>query len=586
MNGIRKTSAIVVCACMIMTALFVLPGTSEQSEAAALAPITLTVGVTQSPDNLNPFAGYLSISYQVYMLMYDMLVGVDKDLNPCPQLAASWNHSTDGKIWNYTLVRNAKWHDGTPITANDIAFTYNLIIDHPGPCALYTDYLRNVTSVVALDDYTVQITTDVPKATMLSIIAPILPQHLWSTIPAAQLDKVDQFDTRIFPNGPVGSGPFILDSYAVDDFVKFTKFANYYGGTVHFDELIYKVFLDTEAMLNALQAGQIDVACDVPPNAWTTVLGWDNVDGQAVKEIVMTELGLNVCPVDMRYAGASTNYELLNRSVRKAMAMAINKTDLVQNVFYNLGTEGDTLIASASAYWHYNVTPAEKYNFNITRANQILDAAGYIDTDSDGIRENSTSGAELSFLFNVILSEPDEIQAGTRIMNWLQQIGIYAPPQAISEDSLITQWIGMKYDMYIWGWGGDADPSFLLSVMTTDQIPDSKNDWSAWSDCFYSNPYYDQLYIQQQNTIDPAARQAIVHEMQRILYLDSPYIILQNAFGKYAYRTDRFTNWPDMVAHPGMTPFSGWTGGCSSRSCRSLASRLQMLTQAATGWPR
>jgi len=561
MTSARKIAAIVACALMLGGTLVVLPGPTNVFRVSAQEPVILTIGYAQSPDNLNPFAGYLSISYQIYMLMYDMLVGVDKDLNPCPQLAASWEHTPDGMTWNYSLVRNAKWHDGVNITAHDVAFTYNLILDNPGPCALYIDYLRNFTSVTALDDYTVQITTDTPKATMLSIIAPILPEHLWGAVPAGQLDKVNPFSTLYFPNGPVGSGPFVLYAYAVDDITKFRKFADYYGGIVHFDELWLKIFLDTEAMLNALYAGDIDIASQVPPNVWTTVLGHDNIDGQAVREISMTELGLNVCPVDMRYAGASTNYELLNTSVRKAIAMAINKTDLLQNVYYGLGDMGGSHIAPASAFWHYNITPAEEYKFNLAQANALLDASGYIDTDSDGIRENGTSGAELSFLFNVIIDNSEDVQAGTRIANWLDQIGIYAPPQAVSEDSIITQWIGMKYDMYIWGWGGDADPSFMLSVMTTDQVPDSKNDWSAWSDCFYANSYYDQLFQQQQNEVDPNARQEIVHEMQQILYRDSPYVVLVNPFGLYAYRTDRFTNWPDMVSHPGMTTMSGWTGG-------------------------
>jgi PKD repeat protein len=115
--------------------------------------------------------------------------------------------------------------------------------------------------------------------------------------------------------------------------------------------------------------------------------------------------------------------------------------------------------------------------------------------------------------------------------------------------------------MFIWGWGGDADPSFMLSVMTTDQIPKSHNDWAAWSDCFYSNPYYDNLFIQQQNAINITDRQQIIYEMQRIVYRDSPYVVLDHAYGLYAYRTDRFTNWPDMTSHPGMTPMTGLTGG-------------------------
>ena len=522
----------------------------------------MTIGVAQTVDSLNPFAGYLSMSYQVYMLMYDMLVGVDGDLNPTPQLAESWSHNTEGTVWTYNIVTNALWHDGTPLTAHDVNFTYNLILDNPGQCALYTDYLRNFTDVRALDNYTVQITTEVPKATMLSIIAPILPEHLWSQVPTNKLSSVDVFDAQRFPTGPVGSGPFMLVDAVVDDFWTFEKFEDYYAGTVNVDVLTYKYFVNPQAMVNALQSGSIDATTGgVPATSWDTVLGWDNIEGQAVNEITVSELGLNVCPVDLRIPGGSTNYELLNSSVRKAIAMAVNKTQIVDDTMRGQALEGSSLIPPASVRWHYNVTEEEDYDFDLVQAGAILDAAGYIDSDSDGTRENSTSGEPLSFKFNYIVENPEDQTAAYLIAGWLEQIGIDAPAEGVREDTLIRYWIGMEYDMYIWGWGGDADPSFLLSVMTTGQIPTSKNDWSAWSDCYYSNPYYDQLFIEQQNTVDVTERQQIVHEMQQILYRDAPYIVMYYPYGLYAYRTDRFTNWPNMVAHPGMTTGSGWTGG-------------------------
>jgi hypothetical protein len=99
--------------------------------------------------------------------------------------------------------------------------------------------------------------------------------------------------------------------------------------------------------------------------------------------------------------------------------------------------------------------------------------------------------------------------------------------------------------------------------MTTGQIPSSKTDWSAWSDCFYSNPVYDQMFVQQQTTIDLDARQQIVFDMQRMLYKDCPYVVLAYPYGLYAYRTgadDRFTNWP-VIESDAVSPFSGTAGG-------------------------
>jgi hypothetical protein len=276
--------------------------------------------------------------------------------------------------------------------------------------------------------------------------------------------------------------------------------------------------------------------------------------------MVFHELGFNVCPPGLRVGGASTNYETLNRSVRTAVAMAVNKTDILQNSYFGLGEIGDVIIPPASKTWHYNLTAIEEYKFNIAAANALLDAAGYVDTDSDNVRENSTNGAELRFNFLYATEYPEDETAATRISIWLSQIGIAAIPQGELESQLFTDWIGMKYDMFMWNWGSDVDPTFMLSVMTTGQIPTSHNDWSAWSDCFYSNAYYDQLFQQQQTTVDIAARQQIVYEMQRIIYRDAPYVVLAYPYGLYAYRDDKFTNWPVMESDA-VSPFSGTSGG-------------------------
>jgi len=564
MNTLARIVALVACVCMAASGLLAVPASTGMNAAASAQepPVILTVGVTQTVDSLNPLVGYLSMSYEVYTLMYEMLVGVDEDLNPCPQIAESWSVSPDNLTWTFNIRQGMTWHDGVSVTAHDVNWTYNLIMSDPAAGALSADYLRNVTDCRALDDYTLQITTEVPKATMLSIIIPIMPKHLWENVPSNKLTSVNMFSATYFPDGPIGSGPFRLTQYVVDDFVRFERYPDYYGDTVHFDTLIYKIYLSEQALLNALYAGDVDLTSSLPANSWDATLAQDNIDGQAVREIVMTELGINCAPPSMRVGGASTMYETLNLSVRQAIRMAVDSEEIVGTVLLGYGEPADVLIPPASVRWHYNLTPAERYPSSIVAANELLNNSGYNrDDDGNGIRENETSGVELVFDFEYIVDNSDDESAAYMIQDWLLQIGIDAAPQGVSESTLITHWIGMDYDLYIWGWGGDADPSFLLSVMTTDQIPTSRNDWSAWSDCFYSNPYYDSLFIAQQNAVDLAERQSIIYEMQRIVYRDSPYVILTNAFSLYAYRTDRFTNWPDMSSHPGMTPMTGLAGG-------------------------
>ena len=551
-------------ACILISSsvLINFPTGLEHAEAASADdPVRLTIGAVARIDSLNPLAGYFSMSGQIYFQMYEMLVGLDEDLKPTPQIAESWETSPDGLVWTFHIRHGMKWHDNVTVTAADVNWTYNLVMSDPVAGGLYADYLSNVTDCRALDDYSLQMTMDVPKATMLTIDIPILPNHLWTNVPSGDLAAVDVFDTNYFPDGPIGSGPWRLVDYAIDDFCKLQKFPYYYGGTANIDEVVYKFFSSPQSMLNAFYAGSIDIAADVPADSWETTLNKPNTDGQTVIQNVFEQLGLNVCPPSMRVDGASSNYELLNLSVRQAIAMSIDKESIIQDVYLGLAESGDVLVTPAITQWHYNLTQGETYVFDLDAANALLDSSGYsADADGDGIRENETSGKELEFSFYYIVASVEQGTIAYMVESWLSQIGIKATPNGLSGSALLDLWIGMKYDMFIWGWGGGVDPSFILSIMTTEQIPEDLNDWGSWSDCFYSNPYYDSLFLQQKRTINVTERQQIVYEMQRIVYRDSPYVILDYSLGLYAYKTDRFTNWPDMASHPGMAPL-GLTSG-------------------------
>jgi len=549
------------------SALMVVPMVSER---AAAAPIVMTIGTTESQDTFNPFSMISGVSWMIAWEMYEVLVTRDPaTLEPMPMLAQSWDTSTDGKVWTFHLVHNSVWHDNTPLTAEDVNWTFNFIISHPRECGLYADYVSHITEVVALDTYTVRFTTDVPKATMLAMNVPILPKHLWSAVPLSQLGGVDLWNTKYFPNGPVGSGPMILSSFSktLGD-IWMLKWDKYHMDTINVDRVLYKMFTSEDAMMNALFSGSIDVAMQVPTSLWDTTITTPGIEGQTANEFDMHHLGFNCASPSVRFATdgaghrvfpkASENTETWNTSVRQAIAMAINKTQIVTDVLNGLADKGDTLIPPITPFWKYNVPENEEFKFDPEKAKALLDAAGYRDIDSDGWRENTSSGVELSFKFYWATAYAEDGLAAQKISNWLRDIGINAPANGVSETVLVGYQYNMKYDMFFWSWWPEADPNWILSVLTTDQIPDDNGDWAAWSDTFYSNPVYDQLFFQQQTTVNLTQRQAIVHEMQRILYHDSPYVIMWNPYGLYAYRTDRFTNFPDFMAQPGATPSNFW----------------------------
>ncbi len=562
----RVAIAAAIIAAFFMPAFAMAPAIGAAEEAY----YTFGLGTVLEPDGFNPFSMTTGISYMVLWLTYDFLYTAGPNIAPYPQLASSSSASEDGKVWTYNLVQDSYWHDGLKVTAHDVNFTFNMILRNEKDCALLGGYLKNVTEVVALDDYTVRITTDSPKSTMLSINIPILPEHLWSDVEADdKIKQVDMWDPAYFPEGPVGSGPLILDDYQkAEDFIRLLRFEDYHLGMVNMDEVLIKIYNTQDSMVTALETGLIDLAMGVPPTHWDVILGVDDIEGQEVNQLDLVELGINCAPAEIRFSvddgghanfpDASTNLETTNLAVRQAIAMAVDKNQIVDEILRGHAEFGDALVPPATPFWHYNVTEEEEYDFDLQAANDLLEAAGYKYIDSTEVRQNETSGAMLDFSFYYISqTSADQLAAG-KISDWLAEIGINAPATGVPEGQLYTLWFGMMYDMYIWNWQPDPDPSFILSVLTTDEIPEDDGDVTAWSDAFYSNPYYDKLYLDQLHEPDIDERRAIIHEMQQVAYRDCPYVVLYYPHDLIAYRTDTFTNYPDMTKEPGKAPDWIW----------------------------
>lgn len=569
-RGYRFASlASLVAIAMVVSsfAALVVPITSE---GAAADPVVYSIGTTLVPDDFNPFEMTTGISYSVLWMTYEFLVtpGPEK-MAPHEQLASSWGSNEEGTVWTYHLVTDSVFHDNHPVTADDVRFTFLLMKDNPVECGMFASYVRNITSVTAPDLYTVVFELEAPRADMEGLTVPILPEHLWSQIDVNKLADVDMFDTNVFPDGPIGSGPFVLEEYQrTEGFVRLLAWEQYHWGKVNIDELQLVIYTQPEAMITDLETGAIDLAMGVPPNSWNATINQDDIEGQTAPSLDLTEFGSNCAPKEIResvneqnkpnFPQASDNYETCNRAVRQAMAIAIDEEYINMHIMQNLSTVGSSLIPPATPFWHWYVPEEEKWSNDLDEARQLLEDAGYKYISDDKVRENETSGVLLEFDFYYISSTQQDQAAAVEISNWLADIGIKAEPQGVMEGTLYTYWFGMVYDLFIWNWQPDVDPSFLLSVLTTDEIPTDSKDKTAWSDCYYSNPEYDRLYIAQGEAINITQRQEIVHEMQRIVYRDCPYEMLWYPAGLDAYRTDEFTNFPDMTANAGISPDSFW----------------------------
>ena len=570
-------ASVVIAMCMLLTALATLAVTAPSVEAAQEWH-QYRIGVTESPDTFNPFDMMAGTSWSVLHMTYEFLYAVGPMMEPIPQLAASHEVSNNNLTWTYHLVEDSYWHDGLPVTAHDVKFTFDMIMQNPKECALLGGYLDGFDEVLALDNHTVQIDLLDPKANMLSLIVPILPEHLWSKVwDDGEINRVEMWDPEYFPDGPVGSGPFRLMEYSMaDSYIRLEANKPYHRlpgievDSVNIDELLFVIYKSSNALVTALETDEIDVVDGIPPSVWFTVLENEDIEGQAVATLILEEFGFNCASEEWRtsinedtgepnFPSASTNYETTNLSVRQACTMATDIPYITETIHQGMAEEAYAIIPTATPFWHYEVPEEDKWhNYGIEGANALLDQYYSRDDDGDGIRENNTSGAELEFEFYYIRANTADELTAQKMAEWWLDIGVQANLNPVSEGNLYNLEFQMAYDMFIWSWWPDVDPTWFLSVLTTYEIPVDESDTTKWSDAFYMNPFYDQLWLDQQQAMDLYERQAIVHEMQEIVYRDCPYISLVYPAGLIGYRTDRYENFPDMETLTGISPSSFW----------------------------
>lgn len=538
------TVALLACLSLILAAC----GSGTQSSqpagsAGTGSGGTVKIGIAGAPDSLNPGDGLLTEAYQLYELVYDTPINLTAEGHYEPELAKSWSVAADGLTWTLEIVDNAKFHDGTPLTSADIKFTLELYRDTEDFPYL-SSYPDVFESIEAPDPTHLVIKTSDPVGNFeyrLTFMY-ILPKHIWE----------QQADPVAFDNAAmIGSGPFKLVEYKQGEFTRLATNTDYWKGAPHIDGVTFQTIDNADARVAAIQNGDIDVITDYLPTALTALKNSENVKTQVSDPVAgaMHDLYFNQtepanCPADNpdtaeNDAGVCSGHPALRDvAVRKALATAVDKQQLIDVAQLGLGSPGLTLVPLGLG--DFFASEVQDHAFSVDAANQILDDAGYKDTNGDGIRECKAGQGcdDLTFRFNystAIDSLPREAQL---VQGMWQAIGVKVEPQGLDSDTLTSICCpAFDYDVIMWDWGSDPDPAFLLGVALCTELG------TGFNETGYCNPEYDALYDQQGIEPDHDARVAIIHQMQQVLIDDVVYIIPFYEKQLQAYRTDRFSGW-------------------------------------------
>lgn len=472
---------------------------SSQKRATPAYGDTLILGMSADPANLLPVLASDSASSSINGWVYNGLVRYDEHFRIEPVLAKSWDISEDQKTITFHLRRDVTWHDGEPFTSADVLFTYKLYTDPDTPTAYAERYLQ-VEKATAPDPYTFRVTYAKPLATaLISWAVAIHPQHLLAgkDVTESQLSRQ-----------PVGTGPYRFVSWEPGEKVELKANADYFEGEPYIQRLVYRVIPDATTTFLQLQSGGLDYM-QLTPLQYAR-----QTDSPGFKRRFHK----------YRYPSFSYTYLGYNlrkpmfqqRQVRQALSYAINKQELIQGVLYGLGQVATGPYVPDT--WPYN-PEVKRYAYNPDKARAMLKAAGWVDTDEDGVRERD--GQEFAFTIMTNQGNDKRVKAGEIIQRRLQQVGVKVKLRVVEWAVFLKEFIHPgRFDATIMGWTVPIDPDGY------NVWHSSKTGQGQLNFIGYSDPEVDRLLEKGRRTLKREERQRIYHRIHAILARQQPYTFL------------------------------------------------------------
>ncbi|MEZ0290861.1 MAG: ABC transporter substrate-binding protein [Sulfolobales archaeon] len=498
----------------------------------AQSVVELKIGLPDQIDNFNPLTGIFAAAGVIRGLLYDTLLYPLMNGSYMPWLAESYYVNTSDLTITFKLRPNLKWHDGTPLTSDDVVFTFNLILKSNYSDKLDKWNLRNyIADVRALDDRTVVFKLKQPFAPALfyiSLLIPIVPKHIWANVDPTTFKNTDN---------PIGSGPFKFVSYTPGVSIVLEANKDFFLGKPKIDRIVFVLYKSIDTMMLGLQSGDIDAisAATVDPSLVPVLIRDPNI------RIVMVN-GTG----SLRWMGFNLDkYPFSIREFREAIAYAIDKNAIVRTVLLGYGYPAtDGWIQPLFGIWYNpNVTYRPQ---NLTKANEILDSLGF-KKGPDGVRV-TPNGTRLSISILTISGMAEFESAATLIAGWLKQIGIDARVEAQALGTVDQREGVGDFDLGLMGMGMSITVDvdwYLYERFHSSQAPPigvyAGRNWAR-----YRNPEMDQLLEAERTTLDLSKRIAIVHKIQEIIARDLPVLPLYVKYSLTAYRTNRFVGWNDQ----------------------------------------
>jgi peptide/nickel transport system substrate-binding protein len=449
---------------------------------------TLRVGLDVDADTLDPRLSKNTSGYRVKELAFNGLVAINPDYSPVPDLAEKWDNPDD-KTWVFHLRQGVKFQDGSSLTANDVKYTYESVLDPTFNSPLRSFYV-SVDKVEATDPNTVTFT-------LKEAFAPFLSYMDLAIVPQASGSKPD------FATKPIGTGPFKVDAWNTGDSIDFSAFDGFYGGRANLDRVRIKVVPDNSGRVVALESGDLDfVQSPLSPQDVSRDQSAGKVKVDRTPAAGYTYVNLNTAdPI------------LSDKRVRQALSYLVNKQQIIDTIYKGIGKPATGPIVPGM--WAYSAD-VPSYEYSPDKAKQLLDAAGWT-LGADNVR--AKDGQKLSLVVRTHSEDPDRKQLIQVLQSEFQNVGIDASTNTVEFPAFFQDVQDGKYQVGVIGWLNLSDPDRATFRQFT--IGGAANYGK------YKNDQVDSLLKQARTTLDHTAAKGLYTDAVKQIVDDAPYIFVQ-----------------------------------------------------------
>jgi peptide/nickel transport system substrate-binding protein len=499
---------------------------SPTGQATAKQGGTARITFFQEPDNLNPlYGGGLRVTNTVLQAVFNGLWVADEKGDFQPELAAevptvqNGGVSADGKTITVKLKRDVKWADGKPFTADDVKFTYDVVMSPKTTLSKST--LRNIATFAVKDPYTIEWKmAEVFPAylTLFSYPSGIIPKHHLEAVPLEDLGKHE------FSRKPFGTGAFRVTEWQAASHISLEANPNYWKGKPKLEKVIFRITPDKNTAIAQLRANETDVVLDLAESdapEIEKVAGWRIL---SVAGLTSDRLFLNLGESGVP-DGSKPHPVLSDKKVRQALELGINKQELVDVVLF-----GKTKVASSEypvGWAAPNIAPS-KYDQDAAKG--LLEEAGWR-PGADGIREKA--GRKLSVTVSGVTGNKLRDDVAALIQAGWKKIGVDMQIKNVAAATLVGEWAANgivqrgNFDIAFYGTSPSIDPRSVSVRFHSDQIPrDEPGKQGGSNNMRYKNPEVDRLSDEADRTLDQEKRKTNYIKVMNIAAEDLPIIYL------------------------------------------------------------